>query len=264
MGSDISEIPQVPQDYIDKIFEGISVMEVELDTDPLQYGPKRLNNKIAEARGYLTECESMFLQVSRLLQKFRSVHRDLEVEFEISKKHLFANDPEVQALPHVTDRDALATMKLRDQVREINALSRSIPDLEALITIIKAKRTDLKDIQGRIRDQIKLCHEEVALGGRWGSKPPPGSKAPDLDSAPDIPKQTLRDLRDMFDGSSSPEILDSKVIAPVDSEPEEPNEDFKGEDSDDTMDEFLKAIKEDSRPYGSAPNLESILDGLDL
>ena len=77
-----SNIPQVPQDYIDTIFDRISIMEVELDTDPLQYGPKRLNNKIAEARGHLTECESMFLQVSRLLQKFRSVHRDLEVEFE--------------------------------------------------------------------------------------------------------------------------------------------------------------------------------------
>lgn len=259
-----SNIPQVPQDYIDTIFDRISGMEVGLDTDPLQYGPKRLNNKIAEARGHLTECESIFLQVSRLLQQFRSVHRDLEVEFEISKKHLFANDPEVQALPHVTDRDALATMKLRDQVHELNTLSRNIPDLEALITVIKAKRTDLKDVQGRIRDQIKLCHEEIALGGRWGSKAPPGSKVPDLDSTPTVPKETLRDLRDMFDGSKSPEITDSRVIAPESDSEGEAIEDFAGNESDDTMDEFLKAIEDNTRQSRVPQNLESILDGLDL
>ena len=38
------------------------------------------------------------------------------------------------------------------------------------MTVIKAKRTDLKDLQGRLRDQLKLCQEQIALGQRWGSK----------------------------------------------------------------------------------------------
>jgi hypothetical protein len=38
------------------------------------------------------------------------------------------------------------------------------------MTVIKAKRTDLKDLQGRLRDQLKLCQEQISLGQRWGSK----------------------------------------------------------------------------------------------
>jgi hypothetical protein len=65
--------------------------------------------------------------------------------------------------------------------------------------VIKSKRADLRDIQQRIRDQMKLCYEEIGIGGRWGSKPPPGTRAPDLpDAAPDPEKKSLRDLQDMF------------------------------------------------------------------
>jgi len=45
--------------------------------------------------------------------------------------------------------------------------------LEDLIKVIKAKRTDLKDLQGRIRDQHKLCQEQIGLGQRWGGKSVP-------------------------------------------------------------------------------------------
>lgn len=256
----MSEIPEIPEGYVDQIFEAISKMEVELDVDPLQYGPKRLNNKIVEARGHLTECERIFLDVSRLLQKFKSVNRDLEVEFEISKKELFANDPEVRALPHVTDREALATMKLRSHVEEMNKISRNVPDLEALMTVIKAKRTDLKDVQGRIRDQIRLCHEEIGLGGIWGSKPPPGSPKVDLEQVPKVPVETIRDLRDLFDNSSSPEILDSKVISPEGINLDE----FEGEGSDNSIDGFLDSLESNSPVPSPKTDLESILDGLEI
>ena len=46
------------------------------------------------------------------------------------------------------------------------------------MTVVKAKRDDLKDILGRIRDQLKLCQEEIGLGSRWGSAPAPGQAVP--------------------------------------------------------------------------------------
>ena len=69
------DLPEVSAEAIDAIFSMLSVMEVDLDDDPLQYGPKRLNGKVAEARRMLTECEGVFLRVSQWLQKYRHAHR---------------------------------------------------------------------------------------------------------------------------------------------------------------------------------------------
>lgn len=264
-------IPSVPDSYIDRVFEKISEMTIELDNDPIELGPKRLNNKVAEARGHLSDCESLFIEVSRLLQKFKSAHRTLQTEFEINKKHLFANDPEVRSLPHVTDREALATMKLREQVREMEAVARNVPDLEALITIIKAKRSDLKDLQSRLRDQIKLCQEEIGLGAKWGSKPPPGAKVPDLDRNPKVPKQTVKELRNLFEGSGFSEIIDSSAIAPTFEPEPDPApagripEEFLGSGGDEEFDGVLDSI--DAKSSSTVPSrskIEEILADLEL
>jgi hypothetical protein len=249
-------------------------MEVELDGDPLQFGPKRLNGKIATARGMLTECERIYLHVSQLLQNFKTSHRTLELEFDIDKKHLYANDPEVMAGRNVADRDAIATGKLLEQARELNNLAKSLSNLEAVLSVVKSKRADLKDLQGRIRDQIKLCHEEIGLGAKWGSKPPPGTEVPDLDNTPKVPKQTIRDLQDLFSGSKAPEVTDSEVIAPDPQEsaeestpaPNDSEEEFAGDKSDEVMDSFLDAIKDHSNGTKSASpdSIESILESMNL
>ena len=218
-------LPMISDDVVDSVFSLLSKMEMELDADPLQFGPKRLNSKVAQARGMLTECEGLFLKISQWLQKYRAALRTLETVFDLDMKHLFANDPEVRAGRNVADRDALATMKLRAQASEVAQVQQTREDLEAMLTVIKAKRSDLKDVQGRLRDQMKLCNEEITLGGRWGSKPRPDMIAPDLDSSPDVDRQTLRDLHDMFMGLETkepdlgalvpPTALDAETVANI-------------------------------------------------
>ena len=65
-------LPKIDQKVIDLIFSQLEEMEVELDENPLIFGPKRLNGKIAAARTFQTECENLFLKVSLWLQKYRS------------------------------------------------------------------------------------------------------------------------------------------------------------------------------------------------
>ena len=263
-------LPEISVAVIESIYAILLDMEVELDSDPLQFGPKRLNGKVAEARGMLTECEGLYLKVSLWLQKYRSAHRTMELELDIQKKHLFANDPEVRAGRNVADREALATMRLQDQVRDISVVAKAQENLEYLITAIKSKKADLKDVQGRLRDQIKLCQEEIGLGQRWGSKPAPGTKAPDLDDAPNVDKQTLKDLHEMFTGTG---VLDPDLAA-VSGAP------LDGESTDDTpevpegsglvegeVDDLLSSIEiatPDDSPAPPTSSVEDILDGLDL
>lgn len=268
-------LPEISNEVVEAFYSILLRMEVELDTDPLQFGPKRLNGKVAKSRGMLTECESLYLKVSLWLQKYRSAHRTLELELDIQMKHLFANDPEVRAGRNVADRQALATMKLQDEVRELSTVTRAQENLEYLITAIKSKKSDLKDVQGRIRDQIKLCQEELGLGQRWGSKPPPGTKAPDLGGTPNVDRTTLRDLHDMFNGTGviEPDLAsvselpsDAPSRGSVDLEGRAPalSEESSGI-SDGDADGFLSGISatNDSAPTDKK-SIEDILSDLEI
>jgi hypothetical protein len=101
--------------------------------------------------------------------------RKVQAIIDLTKHELFASDPEVRAGRNVADREALAAVKIQDEIKGKIEIEDAVHELEGVMTVVKAKRTDLKDIQGRLRDQIKLCQEEIALGGHWGSRPPPGT-----------------------------------------------------------------------------------------
>jgi len=164
------ELPSIDQNIVTNIFNQLMDMEVELDENPLIYGPKRLNQKIAEVRQYQSECEALFLKVSLWVQKYKSANRAAQLNLDLGKKHLLANDPEVRAGRNVADRDAIASMKLRSEVEEVSKCESALSDLEAIIVVVKSKKSDLKDTQSRLKDQIRLCQEEISLGGRWGNK----------------------------------------------------------------------------------------------
>ena len=193
-------LPAIDKPFVDRVFGALSTMELELDADPLQHGPKRLSGKVAQARGMLTRCERIYLQVAHMLQQYRAANRAAQMDFDLGMRNLLANDPEVRGGSNVRDREAIATMKLHEEHQTLRGLGSAVLDLEAVMAATKAKRTDLKDVQGRLRDQMKLCNEEIALGARWGSKPAPGQKTPDLNAAPRVDVTTVDELRDLFQG----------------------------------------------------------------
>ena len=263
-------LPTISPEYIANVFEALGAMEVLLDENPLDYGPRRLNNKVAEARKMLSDTESIFLKVTQAIQKYRAAHRAAETQLNLEKKSLMANDPETRAGRNLATQDAIASMKLRDQVEEVERLQSTLDDLDTLVSVIRAKRADLKDIQGRIRDQIKLCQEEIGLGGRWGSKPPPGTNAPDLDGLPKPEGKSLRELQDMFEGVRMGDQTLNEALGDSSPSEEPPSEDdaaldsfFEGSSSDKNSDEFLAAIETEA-PKKTAIDLDEVLSGFDL
>lgn len=156
--------------YIESVYSRLSKMDVGLDADPIEFGPSRLNNKIAEVRTFLSQTEKTFMEVSQNLHKYK---RDLlvnETQYNIEQTNLMATDPHVRSGRSQQEREALASTQLVGIQSKINECKLAVHDLEDVLKVIKAKRTDLKDLQGRIRDQLKLCQEQVALGQRWGMK----------------------------------------------------------------------------------------------
>lgn len=164
-------------DEVDAIYVRLGGLEVALDDDPLAYGPKRLQEKTSLCRKHLTECERIFLDVSRRLHKLKRELRAKKAALELSTKFLYAEDPEVRSGRNIADRDAFAAIKLKDEWMAVHTLTQQVEDMEAVMLVIKAKRSDLRDTQGRLRDQVRLCGQELELGGRWGTKRP---DAPEL------------------------------------------------------------------------------------
>lgn len=160
--------PMLDPSHIEGLYNSLGAMQVDLDADPLELGPKRLNGKIAECRGMLSRCEKIFLDVSQSLHRYKRLHRAASADFKLRMRDMFTNDPEVRMGRNVTDREAIAANKMRPEAEEIDRLTANVEDLEAVLTVVRTKRADLKDIQGRLKDQLKVCQEEISLGGRWG------------------------------------------------------------------------------------------------
>ena len=261
------QLPTVDQKVVDYIFQSLGSMEVELDENPLEFGPRRLNFKVAEVRRMLTDMESLYLQISGYIQKYKSAHRAANAALEMSKKHLMANDPEVRAGRNLATQDALASVKLREDVERVSRMASVLEDLDAMMTVLKSKRADLKDIQTRIKDQINLCREEIALGGKWGSKPPPGTVAPDLNAKPKVDTRTLRDLQNIFSGVSSggEDLVPSQEVL-------EDSQEEEGEDNSlskllegngttqEELDGFLQAVETEA-PRRPKVDIDAILGG---
>ena len=176
MTADLKPVGIKPLDptYLPTTFAALGRMEVQHDSDPLVYGPKRLNLKTALVRKMLTECERLFLDISQKHAYYKRAHRAASLILDMSLKHLLANDPETRAGRAVSDREATAYGKLKVESKEVSDAQDSLEELEAIMAVVKAKRSDLRDIQGRLRDQVRLCQEEIGLGSRWGSKSPRG------------------------------------------------------------------------------------------
>lgn len=170
-----------PQQEADRMFTELGELWVELDDDPLIYGPKRLNSKTSQVRRMLDRLEKLYLSVSKKLQLSNRAMRIAVTDLDIAKKELFANDPETMSGRSVSDREAIASGKLEREIKTVNELHLTTEDLNAVLVVIKAKRADLKDTESRLRDQIRLCSEEIGLGGRWGSKVP---GAPEVNGRP--------------------------------------------------------------------------------
>jgi len=190
------DLPDVSQGRIDNIYKVIGSLNVSLDPDPLSYGPKRLNAKIAETRAHKSRIGRVFNQVSHDLGIYRRELRKIEAALKIAHDHLLHTDPEVRAGSNVADREAAVTVKLRKYVQRRMKLEGAIRDLEEVMTVIKAKRSDIGDTQGRLRDQMKMCQEELGLGLRWGSKAP-GSSSVELEKGQGV--VTAADISDIDD-----------------------------------------------------------------
>jgi hypothetical protein len=194
-----SSPPDVDLEYIDGIYGLLESMDVELDPDPLELGPQRLQTKIAEVRAMRSRLEKIFLQVAHDLAKTKRFLGYADPILELRIQELLATDIEVRSGPSIADRRALAMGRCRKLVAEVERLKRAVSEYESALVVIRSKKVDLGDIRGRLGDQMKLCQEQLTLGERWGSRAPKGVKKQSLKPGLGASKTAEDDLDDLLD-----------------------------------------------------------------
>lgn len=203
-------LPVIDDAYIQSVYARLQTMTVELDGDPLIYGPKRLNGKIAACRRHLSTCQQISLQLSNDCQRFQRAHRRAKLDYDLTLQDMLANDAQVRSGNNIRDREAIANSRLRAERETISDLEAAVEDVKAIIQIVKSKREDLRDIQGRLKDQLKLCQEEINLGSRWGSSPPPEAGHVEVNPTIDVDLHKLMELHEI--GSFDAGELDAAVL----------------------------------------------------
>lgn len=166
-------LPVVDAARVASVYEELKGMQIKLDSNPIEFGPRRMNAHIAKVRSQLDRVEQIFLQVSQDLHVYKRELNESTALYELEKNHLLFNDMEVRSERSQKEREGKADTKLRDTLKKIRVLESRVYDLEQLMVVVKAKRTDLKDKQGRMRDQMKLIDHDLSMGARWGTKAAP-------------------------------------------------------------------------------------------
>lgn len=210
---------------IEEIFAVIEDSNVDLDYDPIQRGPKFLNNMVAETRNMTNAIQKFEREVSREQLKYERQLGKLEAEFEMKSNDLMSNDQKVTSLSSVRDREAKVGDLLIDLKDEINDCKANLTDLGHVETIINSKLRELKDINRDVRLQIRLVEDEIKIGGDWGdqsesSKP---IKDEDIDLDTMLPVDENAEIPEDYD-----ELFGSSV-----EDNEDDTDDSDNDDSDD-------------------------------
>lgn len=256
----MSELPVIDEAYTRRIYDSLTAMEVELDSDPLQYGPKRLNGKVAATRRHLSRCQQIYMQMADDLQRLNRAHRALKLDYDLQMQDMLSNDPDVRSNKNIRDREAVANTKLRVEREQMSQIEMAQSDIESVLSIVKAKREDLKDIQGRIRDQVKLCQEEIGLGAGWGSRPPPNVTDVISPSRPRVNIGALEQHHQTTvtfgsDTVSGITDLEAYVLSETGgSDSDMPDSDTPNQEAD-TVGEVAPPIAQDSEPESVLPDI---------
>ena len=100
----MSDLPTIDEAYTRRIYDALTAMEVDLDSDPLQYGPKRLNGKVAATRRHLSRCQQIYMQMADDLQRLNRAHRALKLDYDLQLQDMLSNDPDVRSNKNIRDQ----------------------------------------------------------------------------------------------------------------------------------------------------------------
>lgn len=236
---------------VDKMFDRLAEMQVDLDYDPIQRGPKFLNNQVAEVRNYTNEVQAFMRGVHKYIRTLERNLRIAEADFEVSYNDLMANDPEIRAMRSLSraDREAAVNSRLVEEQQEIHRLQIDLTDAKHVQTVLKDKLRELREVISAIRLQRDLIKAEIDTGSYWGT-----------DNTPDSNHMTLAESLQEEASLQEPDELSPESV-----EEEEPSPFTAPEEEDIDLEDLIEGLDFSSNGRNtSKKKLENPDSGLTL
>jgi hypothetical protein len=156
------------KEYCEFVFEEVSKLTLNLDDNPLQWGPKRLNEKVSKSRNISNALADFIVELVQRISHQKNKLLNLTSLFKAERSHLLSNDPIIKAGRSAGEREALVAVRLKDQVEEIEQAESELEQLEAVMGVVKMKKADIRNLRQDLKDQVTLVLSEIKLGSKWG------------------------------------------------------------------------------------------------
>lgn len=253
------------EEYVDAVYLLLPELTVELDPDPMEFGPSRLIRKISQVRSHLDQAEMIYKQMSALLHYAQKEMRLSQTEYKLSKMDLLTNDPVVRSGRSEKERQASADMQLLEIIKNVDVYEAAVEALKTVLEVVKNTRNDLKDTNSRIKDQMKLIDTDRSIGAAWGYKDRSGNHV-EGGVGFDVNESVRKNISGgeeldalLADNDNEDEELPP---SPLESEMDVPSEFLEGTSSSDEVNSFLSEDINVEDP-GVDSTLDEILSFLD-
>lgn len=146
----------------DSMLEEVASYDVELVSDPTspELGSRYLSEVLAKCRNY-TNRVLYYLQLVKRQEKFlRAEVKIAELDFDFKFQEKLADDAVVRQQPSISDRKAVATVLLKDEVTELNELRMRLLDTEETAKLLKARLDNLRQTNYDIKLQRQIVRDD--------------------------------------------------------------------------------------------------------
>ena len=151
------------EDKKNRFYDRLLEIRMELDTDS-QPDPSYISMKLGQCHIFIEEVERMSIQVSKETSIYQRALNTAEAAYEDAKENLIANDPEIQSLPSIRDREATANSRLGENLKEIRENKSEVSDLNNLSKAISLKLRNLSRINTDIKLLLRMMENQMKLG----------------------------------------------------------------------------------------------------
>lgn len=163
----LEDLEVLDQDWLEQSYSSLEAFVLELDANPLDYGPSRLVEKIHRLRYMQNEVEKMITKAAHALSRVEQHILSLEAIYDTEKDYLLATDPHIGSGRSAADRQARVNVKLRKLVGKIRDAQAQKMALTTIHGLLLSKRSSLNATNSQINAQIKLINQEISLGAKW-------------------------------------------------------------------------------------------------
>jgi hypothetical protein len=174
------------QETIQKVYDEISQLQIELEPDPTVLGTRYISEITAKCRNHLNKVTLIRLRISQEKRALKSKMSGEETLLSAERDQLLAEDETVRRQPNLRDREAVANTFLKERVNTISQLKNELFDLETVEKAVTLVHDELIRTSSEIKTQRSVMLADRSSGAGYGdeydgprgsrrSSPPPSS-----------------------------------------------------------------------------------------